>query len=154
MCVGRNHSYQIKYKNKPQGKDCRRGSALLSLCSVWRGFLLTQLSEVILYATPRVFGDEGFDQTPWLLLVLDISVDPDSTRETSNGNHSVMSWTDDLTCIIVMFTWVDTFALRYVWCSIYSECRSSRDKEHHGCKPLSPGGSTDRPWILCTASVR
>lgn len=44
-------------------------------------FLLTQLSEVIFYAAPGVFGDEGFDQTPWLLPVFHVGIDPESKTD-------------------------------------------------------------------------
>lgn len=47
--------------------------------------LLTQLSEIILYAAPGVFSDKGLDQSPWLLLVLHISGNPKSTTAALNA---------------------------------------------------------------------
>lgn len=47
--------------------------------------LLTQLSEIILYAAPGVFSDKGLDQSPWLLVVLHISRNPNSITEVLNA---------------------------------------------------------------------
>uniref|UniRef100_A0A3B3D6Q0 Uncharacterized protein n=1 Tax=Oryzias melastigma TaxID=30732 RepID=A0A3B3D6Q0_ORYME len=32
------------------------------------------------------------------------------------------------------------------------KCKSNRDRERHGCRPLSPPGNTDLPWTLCKES--
>lgn len=58
-------------KNKPRDD---RQSALLQPP--------TQLFEIILYAAPGVFSDEGLDRTPRLLLVSHIGVDPGSVTQT------------------------------------------------------------------------
>lgn len=60
-------------------------SSASTICEL--GFLLTQLSEVIFYATPGVFGDKGLNQAPWLLLVFHIGVDPGSTTRILNVSN-------------------------------------------------------------------
>lgn len=47
----------------------------------------TQLLEFISYVGPGVFGDEGLDQAPWLLLVFHIGVDPGSTAHILDGSR-------------------------------------------------------------------
>lgn len=73
MCWG-NSSYQIRDK---MNYKLRRADKEVSL--------LTQLSEIILYAAPWVFSDKGLDQSPWLLLVLHISGNPKSTTTALNA---------------------------------------------------------------------
>lgn len=41
-----------------------------------KSWTLTKMPEVVLQATPRVFGDERLNESPRLLLVFHISVNP------------------------------------------------------------------------------
>lgn len=45
------------------------------------------MSEIIFYAVPGVFGDEGLDHAPWLLLVFHIGIDPGSTAHILDGSR-------------------------------------------------------------------
>lgn len=42
------------------------------------------MSKVVFKATPGVFGDKGFNKTPGLLFVFDISVNPEQKEITSS----------------------------------------------------------------------
>lgn len=48
-------------------------------------FLHTYLSKIILDAAPGVFRDERLDQTPRLLLVFHVGVDPGGTAAVNEG---------------------------------------------------------------------
>lgn len=98
--------------NKPQAKERRQERALFCLHGLCeQSFLLTQLLEIIFYAAPGVFGDEGFDQAPWLLLVFHVGKYPGSTTKLLDGTiANIKSQTD--TIIIPYFRRHFRFELR------------------------------------------
>lgn len=51
---------------------------------VKKNIILTKMSKVVFKATPGVFGDKGFNKTPGLLFVFDISVNPEQREITSS----------------------------------------------------------------------
>jgi len=57
------------------------------------GHFTTKMSKVVFKATPGVFGDKGFNKTPGLLFVFDISVNPEQRERDHkfgylvNGSH-------------------------------------------------------------------
>ena len=115
-------------------------------------FLLTELSEIILYAAPGVFSDEGLDQAPRLLLILHIGVNAGNTIWVLKAGHiENMKISRSIT---EHLTLDGTSASSYSWCSTGCECRSNRGKECRERTPHSPRGNTDHPWIPCTASGR
>lgn len=112
------------------------------------------MPEVVLQATPRVFGNKRLDKSPRLLLVFHIGVNPAQCWWAFKITSQRYSNKSDKKKRIKrqVNTGVYTCAWSCLWCSIDSECRSSRGKEHHACRLLNPPSSNDPPWIPYTAS--
>lgn len=95
-------SDQIKIKEyRRLRKEGRKVPSCASTAWRW-GFLLTQMTEILFYGTPGVFGNKGLHKTPWLLLVFHIRIHPDN----KNIDKWLQFFATLVKCNELYFVWV------------------------------------------------